>query len=86
MKSTEAQTATQEKQKPQIKNPPRTQTKTSDKFSKDHEAVIGIETHVQLNNLTKAFCGFPNFLTIMGLHQTPVSAPFAWVCLVLRRF
>ncbi|XP_050239210.1 glutamyl-tRNA(Gln) amidotransferase subunit B, chloroplastic/mitochondrial [Quercus robur] len=59
MKSTEAQTATQEKQKPQIKNPPRTQTKTSDKFSKDYEAVIGIETHVQLNTLTKAFCGCP---------------------------
>ena len=59
MKSTEAQAATQEKQKPQIKNPPRTQTKTSDKFSKDYEAVIGIETHVQLNTLTKAFCGCP---------------------------
>ena len=59
MKSTETQTATQEKQKPQIKNPPRTQTKTSDKFSKDYEAVIGIETHVQLNTLTKAFCGCP---------------------------
>ncbi|XP_065635581.1 glutamyl-tRNA(Gln) amidotransferase subunit B, chloroplastic/mitochondrial [Quercus suber] len=59
MKSTEAQTATQEKQKTQIKNPPRTQTKTSDKFSKDYEAVIGIETHVQLNTLTKAFCGCP---------------------------
>nr|XP_023884288.1 glutamyl-tRNA(Gln) amidotransferase subunit B, chloroplastic/mitochondrial [Quercus suber] len=59
MKSTEAQTATQEKQKTQIKNPPPTQTKTSDKFSKDYEAVIGIETHVQLNTLTKAFCGCP---------------------------
>lgn len=59
MKSTEAQTATQEKQKTQIKNSPRTQTKTSDKFSKDYEAVIGIETHVQLNTLTKAFCGCP---------------------------
>ncbi|KAK7827057.1 glutamyl-trna(gln) amidotransferase subunit b [Quercus suber] len=53
MKSTEAQTATQEKQKTQIKNPPPTQTKTN------YEAVIGIETHVQLNTLTKAFCGCP---------------------------
>jgi|UniRef100_A0A2N9GHG5 aspartyl-tRNA(Asn)/glutamyl-tRNA(Gln) amidotransferase subunit B len=59
MKSTEAQTATQEKQKPPIKVPPRTQTKTIDKISKDYEAVIGIETHVQLNTLTKAFCGCP---------------------------
>jgi aspartyl-tRNA(Asn)/glutamyl-tRNA(Gln) amidotransferase subunit B len=59
MKGTEAQTATQEKQKPQIKVPPRTQTKTIDKISKDYEAVIGIETHVQLNTLTKAFCSCP---------------------------
>lgn len=59
MKGTEAQTATQEKQKPQIKVPTRTQTKTIDKISKDYEAVIGIETHVQLNTLTKAFCSCP---------------------------
>lgn len=59
VKSTEAQTATQENQKLPIKVPPRTQTKTIDKISKDYEAVIGIETHVQLNTLTKAFCGCP---------------------------
>ncbi|KAF3964390.1 hypothetical protein CMV_011319 [Castanea mollissima] len=58
MKSTEAQTATQEKQKPPLPKIMK-QTKTSDKFSKDYEAVIGIETHVQLNTLTKAFCGCP---------------------------
>ena len=56
MKTTEAQTATQEKQKPPTKVLPRTQI---DKISKDYEAIIGIETHVQLNNLTKAFCGCP---------------------------
>ena len=44
MKSTEAQTATQENQKPPIKVPPRNQTKAIDKFSKDYEAVIGISS------------------------------------------
>ncbi|XP_059447107.1 glutamyl-tRNA(Gln) amidotransferase subunit B, chloroplastic/mitochondrial [Corylus avellana] len=60
MKGTEAQTATQEKQKPHIKVPPRTRTKTIDKISKDYEAIIGIETHVQLNTHTKAFCSCPS--------------------------
>ncbi|XP_041012732.1 glutamyl-tRNA(Gln) amidotransferase subunit B, chloroplastic/mitochondrial [Juglans microcarpa x Juglans regia] len=59
MKSTESQTATQEKQNPRIKVPPRTQTITTNNVSKDYEAVIGIETHVQLNTLTKAFCSCP---------------------------
>lgn len=60
MKSTESQTATQEKQNPRIKVPPRTQTiTTTNNVSKDYEAVIGIETHVQLNTLTKAFCSCP---------------------------
>ncbi|KAG2727767.1 hypothetical protein I3760_01G173400 [Carya illinoinensis] len=59
MKNTEVQTATQEKQKPRIKVPPRTQTITTNNVSKDYEAVIGIETHVQLNTLTKAFCSCP---------------------------
>jgi aspartyl-tRNA(Asn)/glutamyl-tRNA(Gln) amidotransferase subunit B len=44
MKSTEAQTATQENQKPPIKVPPRNQTKAIDKFSKNYEAVIGINS------------------------------------------
>lgn len=64
MKSTHAQTATQEKlqQPPNIKisSPThKTKTKTLEKISKDFEAIIGIETHVQLSTLTKAFCGCP---------------------------
>ncbi|KAJ6719341.1 GLUTAMYL-TRNA(GLN) AMIDOTRANSFERASE SUBUNIT B MITOCHONDRIAL [Salix purpurea] len=57
---TQTQTATQEKQQdPQIKVSAQTQTKTFDKLMKDYEAIIGIETHVQLSTLTKAFCGCP---------------------------
>ncbi|XP_010527184.1 PREDICTED: glutamyl-tRNA(Gln) amidotransferase subunit B, chloroplastic/mitochondrial-like [Tarenaya hassleriana] len=55
------QTATQEK-----KQPPKTgvsqRNQKSDKLDqilRDYEAVIGIETHVQLSTLTKAFCGCP---------------------------
>lgn len=59
IKSTESQTATEEKQKSRIKVPPRTQTITTNNVSRDYEAVIGIETHVQLNTLTKAFCSCP---------------------------
>ncbi|KAG6757292.1 hypothetical protein POTOM_037599 [Populus tomentosa] len=56
----QTQTATQEKQQnPQIKVSTQTQTKTIDKLIKDYEAIIGIETHVQLSTLTKAFCGCP---------------------------
>ncbi|KAJ6988735.1 hypothetical protein NC653_021608 [Populus alba x Populus x berolinensis] len=58
--STQTQTATQEKQQnPQTKVSPQTQTKGIDKRIKDYEAIIGIETHVQLSTLTKAFCGCP---------------------------
>ncbi|KAH8499763.1 hypothetical protein H0E87_015125 [Populus deltoides] len=58
--SSTTQTATQEKQQnPQTKVSPRTQTKGIDKHIKDYEAIIGIETHVQLSTLTKAFCGCP---------------------------
>ncbi|KAL9353068.1 hypothetical protein Peur_055748 [Populus x canadensis] len=57
---TQTQTASQEKQQsPQIKVSTQTQTKTIDKLIKDSEAIIGIETHVQLSTLTKAFCGCP---------------------------
>ncbi|XP_011041462.1 PREDICTED: glutamyl-tRNA(Gln) amidotransferase subunit B, chloroplastic/mitochondrial-like isoform X2 [Populus euphratica] len=57
---TQTQTAIQEKkQNPQIKASTLTQTKTIDKLIKDYEAIIGIETHVQLSTLTKAFCGCP---------------------------
>lgn len=34
-------------------------TKALDSLSKDFEAIIGIETHVQLSTLTKAFCSCP---------------------------
>ncbi|KAL2920554.1 Glutamyl-tRNA(Gln) amidotransferase subunit B chloroplastic/mitochondrial [Bienertia sinuspersici] len=35
----------------------RNQDKTLDQLLKNYEAIIGIETHVQLSTLTKAFCG-----------------------------
>lgn len=58
--TTETQAATREKQQnPQIKGSPKTHTKIHDKLTKDYEAIIGIETHVQLSTLTKAFCGCP---------------------------
>ncbi|KAJ7979771.1 Glutamyl-tRNA(Gln) amidotransferase subunit B, chloroplastic/mitochondrial [Quillaja saponaria] len=59
MRNPESQTATREKQQPQIKVSPHTQNNRLDKFSKDYDAVIGIETHVQLSTLTKAFCSCP---------------------------
>lgn len=54
VRSSQEQTATQER--------PQTQLRASPKFEealKNFEAVIGIETHVQLSTLTKAFCGCP---------------------------
>ncbi|KAK6265561.1 hypothetical protein QUC31_016398 [Theobroma cacao] len=60
MKSTQTQTATQEKQQPpKVKVSQHTQSKTLDKITRDYEAIIGIETHVQLSTLTKAFCSCP---------------------------
>ncbi|CAN6677495.1 unnamed protein product [Malus baccata var. baccata] len=60
MRSAQTRTAaTQDKVKPQVKVAPNIQNKTLEKASKDYEAVIGIETHVQLNTLTKAFCSCP---------------------------
>ncbi|KAL6185206.1 hypothetical protein ACLB2K_041340 [Fragaria x ananassa] len=54
------QAATQEKVKPpQAKVSNLTQNKTLENALKDYEAVIGIETHVQLSTLTKAFCSCP---------------------------
>ncbi|XP_022723106.1 glutamyl-tRNA(Gln) amidotransferase subunit B, chloroplastic/mitochondrial-like [Durio zibethinus] len=59
-KSTQTQTATQEKQQPsKVKVSQYTQSKTLDKITRDYEAIIGIETHVQLSTLTKAFCSCP---------------------------
>lgn len=57
--SAQTQTATQEKVKPQVKVSHLTQNKTLENAAKDYEAVIGIETHVQLSTLTKAFCSCP---------------------------
>lgn len=60
MPSTQAQTSTQEKQQPHLKvSAPTMQSKSIDKILKDYEAIIGIETHVQLSTVTKAFCSCP---------------------------
>ncbi|KAE8717700.1 Glutamyl-tRNA(Gln) amidotransferase subunit B [Hibiscus syriacus] len=60
MKSSQSQTATQEKQQaPKVKVPQHALKKTVDKIARDYEAIIGIETHVQLSTLTKAFCSCP---------------------------
>ncbi|XP_070030230.1 glutamyl-tRNA(Gln) amidotransferase subunit B, chloroplastic/mitochondrial [Nicotiana sylvestris] len=59
MRSAQTQTATQEKEQPKLKISTQNQSKTVDKILKDYEAVIGIETHVQLSTLTKAFCSCP---------------------------
>lgn len=56
-KSLQIQSITQEKPNAQPKGITRNQDKALDKILKDYEAIIGIETHVQLNTLTKAFCG-----------------------------
>ncbi|XWS08714.1 hypothetical protein CRYUN_Cryun40dG0024700 [Craigia yunnanensis] len=60
LKGTQTQTATQEKQQSsKAKVSQHTQSKTLDKITRDYEAIIGIETHVQLSTLTKAFCSCP---------------------------
>uniref|UniRef100_A0A9I9DSB4 Glutamyl-tRNA(Gln) amidotransferase subunit B, chloroplastic/mitochondrial n=1 Tax=Cucumis melo TaxID=3656 RepID=A0A9I9DSB4_CUCME len=58
VKASQSQTATQEKQRP-IAISPHFDKQIIDKISKDYEAIIGIETHVQLSTLTKAFCSCP---------------------------
>ncbi|XP_022138690.1 glutamyl-tRNA(Gln) amidotransferase subunit B, chloroplastic/mitochondrial [Momordica charantia] len=58
VKASQSQTATQEKQRPTAISP-HFDKKVIDKISKDYEAIIGIETHVQLSTLTKAFCSCP---------------------------
>lgn len=57
MKASQSQTATQEKQ-PKV-SPSSTQSKKLNTIPENFEAIIGIETHVQLSTLTKAFCGCP---------------------------
>ncbi|KAK6161184.1 hypothetical protein DH2020_004565 [Rehmannia glutinosa] len=59
MTSAEGQTATQEKQQTQLKSSPRKDSPKIEEVLKNYEAVIGIETHVQLATLTKAFCSCP---------------------------
>ncbi|KAK6781112.1 hypothetical protein RDI58_023296 [Solanum bulbocastanum] len=59
MRSAQTQTATEEKEQTKLKVSTQSQPKAVDKFLKDFEAVIGIETHVQLSTLTKAFCSCP---------------------------
>ena len=49
--------STQDKPKSQSKAITRNQDKILDNILKDYEAIIGIETHVQLSTITKAFCG-----------------------------
>ncbi|CAH9095325.1 unnamed protein product [Cuscuta epithymum] len=58
-KSAQNQTGAQEKQEMQSKLGQKTHPKQLDNILKDFEAIIGIETHVQLSTLTKAFCGCP---------------------------
>lgn len=58
VRNTHAQTATREKNTSPAEVS-RRPIKTVDKILKDYEAIIGIETHVQLNTLTKAFCNCP---------------------------
>ncbi|KAK4425385.1 Glutamyl-tRNA(Gln) amidotransferase subunit B, chloroplastic/mitochondrial [Sesamum alatum] len=59
MRSTEGQTATQEKQQTQLKASPKKESAKFEEVLKNYEAVIGIETHVQLSTHTKAFCSCP---------------------------
>ncbi|KAM1720904.1 hypothetical protein ACFX12_022503 [Malus domestica] len=74
MRSAQTRTAaTQDKVKPHVKVAPNIQNKTLEKASKDYEAVIGIETHVQLNTLTKAFCSCPyNYGSLPNTSVCPV--------------
>ncbi|CAM8990885.1 unnamed protein product [Rhodiola kirilowii] len=58
MKSTQTPDATRAVKIPQMKVAPDNYRKL-DKVTEGFEAVIGLETHVQLNTVTKAFCSCP---------------------------
>ncbi|KAG6393446.1 hypothetical protein SASPL_147688 [Salvia splendens] len=49
----------QEKRQTQLKASPKSESAKYEEVLKNYEAVIGIETHVQLSTLTKAFCSCP---------------------------
>ncbi|KAL8479696.1 hypothetical protein ACS0TY_026052 [Phlomoides rotata] len=57
--SAQGQTATQEKQQTQLKTSQKSKSAKLEEILKNYEAVIGIETHVQLSTVTKAFCSCP---------------------------
>lgn len=59
VRSAQGQAATQEKQQTQTKASTKTESAKFEEILKNYEAVIGIETHVQLSTLTKAFCSCP---------------------------
>lgn len=71
LRCTQTQTATQKA--PQTKVSQSNQTKTLYEIPKGYEAIIGIETHVQLSTLTKAFCSCPyNFGSLPNTSICPV--------------
>lgn len=57
--SAQGQTATQEKQQTHLKTSQKSKSAKLEEIMKNYEAVIGIETHVQLSTVTKAFCSCP---------------------------
>lgn len=58
--ASKTETSKQETHQPSpIKISPHRKNKALDDILKDFEAIIGIETHVQLSTLSKAFCGCP---------------------------
>ncbi|XP_047310930.1 glutamyl-tRNA(Gln) amidotransferase subunit B, chloroplastic/mitochondrial [Impatiens glandulifera] len=75
MRSSGTQTAAQEEQ-PQFKISTN-HSKKMNKISDDYESVIGIETHVQLSTITKAFCCCPY---TYGAHPNTTVCP---VCMGL---
>ncbi|XP_076896512.1 glutamyl-tRNA(Gln) amidotransferase subunit B, chloroplastic/mitochondrial-like [Bidens hawaiensis] len=56
MQSTQAETAMKTKQQAPSNFTETARAKAVEKVLKDYEAIIGIETHVQLSTTTKAFC------------------------------